>query len=360
MKLFIFSIVCAFLQVSQQNPKSHWTLLPHILVAEVDGTLGQLPLSCWAQEEELKRRSNNSQDIFWKKNGEEEAQRGNSFLVKLEESLGGGNYTCHSKDGSLLNHTVVLIQEDETKRRKILVKNDEGDYLRCSAQNFNGKFSCSWTWHSSRVGKVAFVKARRTSDDSVTHCSVDASGRHWTCSAGQSNLVCSVDDVGFRISCVDKQHCPYAEESQQIHITIYVRTQHFLVENYSLRFFLSEIVKPDKVRISKVNTTMIEWSYPSSWSSPFSYFPLSFQIALLKGRCTRCDSPCTDSKSTKTLTVHSPNICQFEVKHNTRAVCVRAQDAFCNSQWSEWSHFRLRRGKKNKKNKKNQRLQNGE
>lgn len=96
------------------------------LVVEVDGTLGQQPLSCLESPEELTRRDIKNQDIFWRKNGVQEAQRGNSYLVQLEESLGGGNYTCHSEDGSLLNHTVILIQEEETKRRKILVKSDQG------------------------------------------------------------------------------------------------------------------------------------------------------------------------------------------------------------------------------------------
>lgn len=58
-------------------------------------------------------------------------------------------------------------------------------------------------------------------------------------------------------------------------------------------------VKPDTVPIRKVNSTTIVWSYPSSWSSPFSYFPLTFQIAQLNGRCKRCDNPCTDSKAKK-------------------------------------------------------------
>lgn len=176
------------------------------------------------------------------------------------------------------------------------------------------------------------------SDNSVTQCSVDASGQHWTCSSSQSNFICSVDDSGFKITCKDKHHCPYSEETQRISITIFVRTKDYLVEDYSKRFFLSEIgesilahykksvlcficlfflslslfvfisltpllspstVKPDKVSVSKVNTTTIQWSYPSSWSSPFSYFPLTFQIAQLKGRCKKCNSPCTASKATK-------------------------------------------------------------
>lgn len=99
---------------------------PLVLVVEVDGSLGQQPLSCLWSEGELMRSDNKTENIFWRKNGVEETQRGNSYLVQLEESLGGGKYSCHSKDGSLLNHTVVLIQEDETKRRKILVKTDQG------------------------------------------------------------------------------------------------------------------------------------------------------------------------------------------------------------------------------------------
>lgn len=78
-------------------------------------------------------------------------------------------------------------------------------------------------------------------DDSGTQCSVDASGQDWTCSSGQSNFRCSVDDSGRRILCVDEQHCPYAEETQHIHINVYVTTEHFLVENYSKHFYLSEI-----------------------------------------------------------------------------------------------------------------------
>ncbi len=180
-------------------------------------------------------------------------------------------------------------------------------------------------------------------DDNNTKCSVDASGRRWTCSSGQSHFSCLVNDSGDGILCVEEQHCPFAEERGQIHITVHVKTKYFLVESYSKNFYLSEIgetslgnafvffctqhsvffhlfmflslpfsvfislclllspsiVKPDKVSIRKVNTTTIEWSYPSSWSSPFSYFPLTFQIAQIKGACRRCDNPCTDSKASK-------------------------------------------------------------
>ena len=70
---------------------------------------------------------------------------------------------------------------------------------------------------------------------------MDSSGQKWTCSSDQSNFVCSVDDSGNKVSCVDQQHCPYAEETQQICFSVFVSTKHFLLENYSKQFFLSDI-----------------------------------------------------------------------------------------------------------------------
>lgn len=97
-----------------------------VLVVEVTDSDSQQPLSCLESAEDVMRREDKGRDIIWKKNGVEQSQKGNTYLVQLVESLGGGNYTCHNEDGSLVNHTVVLIQEDETRRRKILVRNDDG------------------------------------------------------------------------------------------------------------------------------------------------------------------------------------------------------------------------------------------
>ncbi|KAM3867057.1 interleukin 12Ba precursor [Diretmus argenteus] len=336
----VITIICALLQqVSGQNPRNHWTLLPNILVVEVNGSLGQQPLTCLESAAEVMKREDQGRDIIWKKDGVEETERGNSYLVGLEESLGGGNYTCHSKNGSLLNHTEVLIREDETKNRRIIVPTEE-DYLKCSAQNYNGAFHCSWKWHPNRLGTVAFIRARRGFDDDDVQCSVDTSGQHWMCSSRGGDISCSVHSSGQGISCLEKQHCPYAEETQHIDITVFVRNNYFLVESYSKVFYLSEIVKPDKVRISKVNRTTVEWSYPSSWSSPYSYFPLTFQIAQIRAGCKKCDDLCIDPKATKTMLVNSPDVCQLKVKRRVMTVCVRAKDALCDSQWSDWSHYR--------------------
>lgn len=76
---------------------------------------------------------------------------------------------------------------------------------------------------------------------SLPACSVDASGRHWSCTSGQRKVTCSVDDGDGGIWCKDEQHCPYAEESQPIHIEVHVSSKHFLMQTYSSHFFLSDI-----------------------------------------------------------------------------------------------------------------------
>lgn len=103
----------------------HPRLCP-VLVVEVDGTEGQLPLSCLSSSLAVASRSYKNEEILWTKDGVKEKQRGNTYMVQLLESFGGGNYTCYSSDGSVLNHTVVLIHEDETKRKKILVRHGQG------------------------------------------------------------------------------------------------------------------------------------------------------------------------------------------------------------------------------------------
>uniref|UniRef100_A0A673VQB9 Interleukin-12 subunit beta n=1 Tax=Salmo trutta TaxID=8032 RepID=A0A673VQB9_SALTR len=229
-----------------------------------------------------RRDGEEDEDILWMVD-EEEKKKGNSFLVNLEERTGGGIFTCHSLDRTLLKNTTVLVKHmDEQKR-----------YMKCSTRNYQGEFHCSWKFTTKRVGNVIGL-----SDAENISCSVDASGQQWTCSSssGQSDIMCSVNSSGLGVSCVDRQYCPYAEETDRITLTIYMRTN-YLLEEYSQRFYLSEIVKPDKVSINKVNSSTIEWRYPVSWNSPTSYFPLSFQVKEIKGRerkngCT-CDSPCT-------------------------------------------------------------------
>ncbi|XP_072288455.1 interleukin 12Ba precursor [Eucyclogobius newberryi] len=353
MKLF-YLILWSFLHIISPNPINYWTLKHNVLVLEVTGEKGHHPLRCFHSAEDVLRRGDDG-GIVWKKDGVTEPSNGNRHFLDLWADYGGGNYSCHNKDGSLLNHTKVLIHEDETKKKKIITGS-----VKCFAPNYNGIFHCSWTWHSHRPGKVALIKVwRGPYNKHDLRCTEDsAAPLQWTCRSRRSNISCSVDPSGRGISCTDHQHCPYAEEVQIIQITAYVDNG-FLLENYSEHFYLSEIVKPDKVQISKVNRTAIEWLYPRSWDSPNSYFPLTFQMGQLKRIIS-----CAYVKSHKVrqlicfetvtfllqiMTVNCTDNCSSKIKRNTRTVCFRAKDALSNSEWSEWSSERIKPMKQNRR-----------
>uniref|UniRef100_A0A4W5NMZ1 Interleukin-12 subunit beta n=1 Tax=Hucho hucho TaxID=62062 RepID=A0A4W5NMZ1_9TELE len=267
----------------------------------------QHPLTCLDGEED--------EEILWMM-GEEEKKKGNSFLVNLEERTGGGIFTCHSLDRTLLKNTTVLVKHlDEQKR--ILEGSTRTGYMKCSTRNYQGEFHCSWNFTDKRVGTVMVVLIKAFDGRTL-------------------DIMCSVNRSGLGVACVDRQYCPYAEETDRITLTVYMRTN-YLLEEYSQRFYLSDIVKPDKVSIKEVNSSTIEWSYPVSWNSPISYFPLSFQVKEIKGRERKngCmwDSPRTKVRTTVYI------LSQWSVNAKVM-VCVRAQDALCDSPWSDWTEYR--------------------
>uniref|UniRef100_A0A4W5NX21 Interleukin-12 subunit beta n=1 Tax=Hucho hucho TaxID=62062 RepID=A0A4W5NX21_9TELE len=291
--------------------------------------------------------------ILWMM-GEEEKKKGNSFLVNLEERTGGGIFTCHSLDRTLLKNTTVLVKHLDEQKRILEGSTRTGIqdvcYMKCSTRNYQGEFHCSWNFTDKRVGTVMSVRVN-------VSCAVDASGQQWTCSSssGQSDIMCSVNRSGLGVACVDRQYCPYAEETDRITLTVYMRTN-YLLEEYSQRFYLSDIVKPDKVSIKEVNSSTIEWSYPVSWNSPISYFPLSFQVKEIKGR-ERKNGCMWDSPRTKVrTTVHTTESSQWSVNAKVM-VCVRAQDALCDSPWSDWTEYRHNKGNKRAKQEKKKKKQ---
>ncbi|KAJ8014876.1 hypothetical protein DPEC_G00020320 [Dallia pectoralis] len=185
--------------------------------------------------------------------------------------------------------------------------------------------------------KRILEKSANTED---VNCSVDATGNHWTCSSalGNSDIVCSLDSSGQSVSCEDRRYCPYSEETDRISLTVYIRSN-YMLEEYSRHFYLSEIVKPDQVFITKVNNSTIEWRHPVSWNRPSSYFPLTFQVKVITARQRRrgcmCDSPCAGSK------VYMTESSQWSVK-GRMTVCIKAQDALCDSLWSDWKEYSLK------------------
>ncbi|XP_030223297.1 interleukin 12Ba precursor isoform X1 [Gadus morhua] len=350
--LVIFSV---YLMVNGNNPKSQRTLLPNVLVLEVTGQQAQFTLPCLDSTAEMKGIL--VENIVWMVNGADTRIRGNTFIVYLEESFGGGNYTCYSEERALLNHTLVLLQQVGSKRAD----------LNCTAQNYDGGFHCYWKYPKQSLWTVALVKAERLGPSvEDTRCITNASGKSWTSFSSEDTIIhCDLDRAvapnpgplyysptaldldtgGNGTTC--RETCPQPEETQLLRVSVCVYSENFILEEYSnVGFYVREIVKPDKVKIEKVNATMAEWSYPESWSSPHSYFPLVSQVVVRKN-CKKCGN-CTGRNNGQMVTNHAPGVFQFEIK-KTKILCVRIRDPLYASQWSDWSRHRV--GKKLKKNR---------
>ncbi|XP_060741538.1 interleukin 12Ba isoform X3 [Tachysurus vachellii] len=295
--------------------ESYWTLKANELVVDEDmdkyGTTVLVPIVCGEAFE--------GQKIIWKRENREELPlQGNRVFVVVEERQ-GGTYTCYSTEGKYLNHTLVLVQ---WRYRKIIKGTPERGYIHCSTNNYSGFFQCFWTWDESRAGKVAFIKIIRSH------------------TAG--NISCSLDSNVGSITCQDHAYCPYAEEIDHINLTVYFRSN-YVIETYYLQFRISDIVRPDMVRFN-MKRNILELQYPESWSTPFSYFPLTFQVKEI--RCHRkriCD--CSYQRSSNVDLTQE----QLWPLKKGVTVCVRAQDSLTNSSWGKWNQFKKEKHKRKEK-----------
>ncbi|XP_061106387.1 interleukin-12 subunit beta-like [Conger conger] len=296
-----------------------YTLTPHVIVVEkeLQNTV-LVPLSCGATE---------GMEISWRReDGRLLPNGGNNISIPVPMMM-GGKFTCHDNAGTLLNHQLVLVQLRNPSQRKILERTGDSDYIQCLSRNYNGDFHCSWKWtqdgSTKREGAVVYISAKRSS--------------------GSENITCTVDEDGAGISCLDKFQCQYAEELDFINLRVYLRYKH-RVEEYVKDFYISEIVRPDRIAITKVDGETFQMQYPKTWSRPASYFPLTFHIkvlSLVRGRdCTFQPEP-QDSHEVQEMETQNET---FSVGNRGQfLLCVRAQDQLCNlKSWSEWSHYEMK------------------
>ena len=87
--------------------------------------------------------------------------------------------------------------------------------------------------------------------------------------------------------------------SKSLPLSLMCRHSALLCNTFIIYYIIYFTVKPDKVKIEKVNATMAEWSYPESWSSPHSYFPLVSQVVVRKN-CKKCGN-CTGRNNGQVL-----------------------------------------------------------
>ncbi|XP_070773973.1 interleukin-12 subunit beta [Enoplosus armatus] len=304
--MVLYSVLCcASSDSSQYNIE---TLMENVLVLRHNGRniRKNVALTCGEAYQD--------QPVIWKKNGvSQPALQGNQVNVLVEE-MDGGNYTCHLGQGEeYLNHTVIMIQLDNSTQVILEENHPNEGHIHCSAPNYKGSFHCSWTRAKYRSNAaVLLVKAERYLE----------------------KIPCELDADGSGIRCQDA-NCPYKEEQHRISLTIYIHSLSRL-EVYTKAFYLREIVKPEKLpNLHASDGKVFSWNYPDSWEKPCTFFGLQFEVKVVK------DNHSCNSEEEIMRDITDETKYEVNVVPKKYVFCVRARDKHTSGPFGHWSQCRV-------------------
>uniref|UniRef100_A0A452EYF9 Interleukin-12 subunit beta n=1 Tax=Capra hircus TaxID=9925 RepID=A0A452EYF9_CAPHI len=303
-----------------------WELEKNVYVVELDwypNAPGEtVVLTCDTPEED---------GITWTSDQSSEVLgSGKTLTIQVKEFGDAGQYTCH-KGGEVLSRSLLLLHKKEDgiwstdilkdqKERKSL--NIEFFFLKCEAKDYSGHFTCSWLTAISTNLKFSVKSSRGSSDPRGVSCGA----------ASLSAEKVSMDHREYNkytVECQEGSACPAAEESLPIEVVM--EAVHKLkYENYTSSFFIRDIIKPDPPKNLQLrplkNSRQVEvsWEYPDTWSTPHSYFSLTFCVQV-QGKNKREKKLFTDQTSAKVTC------------HKDANIRVQARDRYYSSFWSEWA-----------------------
>ncbi|XP_055963957.1 interleukin-12 subunit beta [Sorex fumeus] len=301
-----------------------WQLKKDVYVVELDwhpDAPGEtVVLSCDAPAEA---------DVTWTwSRSDEPVGRDPTLRVDVTEFGDAGQYTCHVGGEPQSRWTLLLHKWENglwsTDILKAQKEPKQKTYLRCEAKNYSGHFTCSWL---TAIGSnLDFsVKSSRGSSDP----------REVTCGAATASAekvrVDHREYTKYTVECREGSACPAAEETHPVEIVLDA-VHKLKYENYTSSFFIRDIIKPDPPKnlqlmsVPNSPSVSVSWEYPDSWSTPHSYFSLTFNVQVLdKTGNEEKDRISTDTTSAKVK-------CPKDGK-----IQVQARDRYYGSSWSEWA-----------------------
>ncbi|NXU46972.1 IL12B protein, partial [Drymodes brunneopygia] len=204
--------------------------------------------------------------VYWEKDSEWK-QEGRILRAAVKELPDAGNYSCWSREShELLSSSLLLIAKIDSRGQMIrwILKSfqePKWTFLKCEAKNYSGIFTCSWMTEN----KSPNVKFTLRSLKGDVSCSSPVPVPEGALST-------------FTAQCHQESFCPFAEEHQPMDLLLEVIDE-VEYENYTASFFLRDIIKPDPPQCQYVATNgTVTWTYPRTWSTPNSYFPLTFKV----------------------------------------------------------------------------------
>ncbi|NWV77741.1 IL12B protein, partial [Dasyornis broadbenti] len=289
---------------------AQWKLQENVFVVEsqwdAEAPATTVELTCNSSEEA----------VYWKKDSEWK-QEGKSLSVAVKEFPDAGNYSCLSQQShEVLSSHLLLIAKTDSKGHMIRwilksFKEPKWTFLKCEAKNYSGIFACSWMTENQSPN-VKFTIGSLKGPQGDVSCSSPVAHSEGALTT-------------YTAQCHKENFCPFAEEHQPIDIFLEAIDE-VEYENYSASFFIRDIIKPDPPQCQYVASNgTVTWTYPGTWSTPNSYFPLTFKVKVKSKRRPRHQEYNTDGQAVQ-LPAPGP-----------AEIWVQARDCCYLSSWSEWS-----------------------
>ncbi|NXM91856.1 IL12B protein, partial [Oenanthe oenanthe] len=306
-------LLCALLSLlsfAALLESAQWKLQENVIVIEsqwdAEAPASIVQLTCDSSEEQ----------VYWEKDSEWK-QEGKALTAAVKEFPDAGNYSCLSQQSHrVLSSHLLLIAKINSQGHMLrwILKSFQGSsetFLKCEAKNYSGIFTCSWMTENTSPNVKFTIRSLKGPQGNVS-CSSPVAVTKGPLST-------------YTAQCHLESFCPFAEEHQPVHILLEV-IDLVEYENYSTSFFIRDIIKPDPPQCQYVATNgTVTWTYPRTWSTPNSYFPLTFKVKVKRPRKHRYQVLDTEEQS---LQLAAPGPAE---------VWLQARDCCYLSSWSEWS-----------------------
>ncbi|NXX31412.1 IL12B protein, partial [Nicator chloris] len=305
-------LLCALLSLfsfAALLESAQWKLQENVFVIEsqwdAEAPASSVELSCDTSEEA----------VYWEKDSEWR-QEGKTLRAAVKEFPDAGNYSCRSQQShELLSSSLLLIAKIDSEGHMIRwilksFKEPKWTFLKCEAKNYSGIFTCSWMTENKSPNVKFTIRSLKGPQGDVS-CSSPVALPEGALTT-------------YTAQCHKENFCPFAEEHQPIDILLEVIDE-VEYENYTASFFIRDIIKPDPPQCQYVATNgTVTWTYPRTWSTPNSYFPLTFKV---KVKSTKRHKKVYDTEE-QSVQLPAPGPAE---------VWVQARDRCYLSSWSEWS-----------------------
>ncbi|XP_005523748.1 PREDICTED: interleukin-12 subunit beta [Pseudopodoces humilis] len=306
-------LLCALLSLfsfAALLESAQWKLQENVFVIEsqwdAEAPATRVELTCDTSEEA----------VYWEKDSEWK-QEGKTLTAAVKELPDAGNYSCLSQEShELLSSTLLLIARIDPKGQMIrgILKSftePKWTFLKCEAKNYSGIFTCSWMTENNSPNVKFTIRSLEGPQGDV--------------SCGSPVALTKGAVTTYTAQCHKENFCPFAEEQQPIDIFLEVIDE-VEYENYTTSFFIRDIIKPDPPQCQYVATNgTVTWTYPRTWSTPNSYFPLTFKV---KVKSTKIHKYQVFDTEEQTLQLPAPGPAE---------VWLQARDRCYLSSWSAWS-----------------------